>query len=173
MKIRTIAGITAEFFEKLGCSVVLLPGGEVYTALETGLIDAFEYGDPATNWPVGFHEITDYFVYPSAHAPNSIWNFDIGLDAWNKLPSNLQALVETTAREANANTWYTSHVATYEAISNLIDYGNERIFWSEEMYADQREMGLEIWDAWSDRSPMFAKLVSSKKAFMKELGLID
>ena len=173
VKIRTIAGITAEFFEKLGCSVVLLPGGEVYTALETGLIDAFEYGDPATNWPVGFHEITDYFVYPSAHAPNSIWNFDIGLDAWNKLPSNLQALVETTAREANANTWYTSHVATYEAISNLIDYGNERIFWSEEMYADQREMGLEIWDAWSDRSPMFAKLVSSKKAFMKELGLID
>jgi TRAP-type mannitol/chloroaromatic compound transport system substrate-binding protein len=173
VKIRTIAGITAEFFEKLGCSIVLLPGGEVYTALETGVIDAFEYGDPATNWPVGFHEITDYFVYPSAHAPNSIWNFDVGVDVWNELPTYLQHLVETTAREANANTWYTSHLATYEAIDKMIDYGNERIYWTPEMYAEQREMGLEIWDAWSEKSPMFAKVVKSKKNFMRDLGLID
>jgi len=173
VKIRTIAGITAEFFEKLGCSVVLLPGGEVYTALETGVIDAFEYGDPATNWPVGFHEIVDYFVYPSAHAPNSIWNFNVGVDVWNELPNDLQALVEATAREANANTWYTSHLATYEAIDKMIEYGNERIYWSAEMYAEQREMGLEIWDAWSEKSPMFAKVVESKKDFMRDLGLID
>ena len=173
VKIRTIAGITAEFFEKLGCSVVLLPGGEVLTALGTGVIDAFEYGDPATNWPVGFHEVTDYFVYPSAHAPNSIWNFDVSVTAWNELPADLQAIVETTAREGNANTWYSSLIATMEAIDNLIAYGNERIFWSEEMYAQQREMGLEIWDEWSEKSPMFAKLVRSKKAFMRELGLID
>jgi len=167
VKIRTIAGITAEFFEKLGCSVVLLPGGEVLTALGTGVIDAFEYGDPATNWPVGFHEVTDYFVYPAAHAPNSIWNFDVSVTAWNELPADLQAIVETTAREGNANTWYSSLIATMEAIDNLIAYGNERIFWSEEMYAQQREMGLELWDAWPDQSPMFVKLVESKKAFMK------
>ena len=173
VKIRTIAGITAEFFEKLGCSPVLLPGGEVLTALGTGVIDAFEYGDPATNWPVGFHEVTDYFVYPSAHAPNSIWNFDVSMDAWNALPADLQAVVETTAREGNANTWYSSLIATMEAIDNLTDYGNERIFWTEEMYAQQRVMGQELWDTWEDQSPMFVKLVTSKKDFMRSLGLID
>ncbi len=173
VKIRTIAGITAEFFEKLGASIVLLPGGEVYTALETGVINAFEYGDPATNWPVGFHEVTDYFVYPSAHAPNSVWNFTVSMAAWNELPGDLQAVVETTSREWNAKAWYTSLITTEEVIGKLIDYGNERIFWSEEMYAQQREMGLEIWDEWSDKSPMFTKLVRSKKDFMRDLGLID
>ena len=58
------AGAWAEVGGSLGATTVILPGSEVYPALERGVIDATEWSSPSINEPVGFHKIAKYIIFP-------------------------------------------------------------------------------------------------------------
>lgn len=98
MRVRT-AGWYMDILTKLGASVTPLPGGEVYLALERGVIDAAEFSSPAINYPMGFDEITKYVIEPGVHQPSCQSAFFINKDAWNKLPPDLKWIVDIAAKE--------------------------------------------------------------------------
>jgi TRAP-type mannitol/chloroaromatic compound transport system substrate-binding protein len=106
MRIRT-PGWYMDILNSLGASVTPLPGGEVYLALERGVIDAAEFSTPAMNWPMGFDEITKYVISPGAHQPSVQSALFINMDAWNKLPADLQWIVKIAAKETQlwSNAW--------------------------------------------------------------------
>jgi len=83
----------------LGASVSPLPGGEVYLALERGVIDAAEFSAPAMNYPMGFDDITKYAIQPGVHQPGGQCNLFFNMDAWNKLPEDLKYIVKICAKE--------------------------------------------------------------------------
>ena len=98
MKVRT-PGWYMDILTRLGVSVTPLPGGEIYLALERGIIDACEFSSPAVNLPMGFHEITKYVIEPGVHQPSCQFDIFINKQAWEKLPADLQAIVEICAKE--------------------------------------------------------------------------
>ncbi len=106
MRIRT-PGWYMDILNSLGASVTPLPGGEVYLALERGVIDAAEFSTPAMNWPMGFDEITKFVISPGAHQPSVQSALFINMDAWNKLPADLQWIVKIAAKETQlwSNAW--------------------------------------------------------------------
>lgn len=98
MRVRT-PGWYMDIMTKLGASVTPLPGGEVYLALERGVIDAAEFSSPAINYPMGFDEITKYVIEPGIHQPSVQCSFFFNKDAYNKLPADLKYIVDIAAKE--------------------------------------------------------------------------
>jgi TRAP-type mannitol/chloroaromatic compound transport system substrate-binding protein len=106
MRVRTV-GWYMDILTKLGVSVSPLPGGEVYLALERGVIDAAEFSSPAMDLPMGFDDITKYVIEPGVHQNASQCSIFFNKDAWNKLPDDLKWIVKTAAKETQlwSATW--------------------------------------------------------------------
>ena len=98
MRVRT-PGWYMDIMNNLGASVTPLPGGEVYLALERGVIDAAEFSSPAINYPMGFDEITKYGIEPGVHQPSVQCALFFNKDAYNKLPADLKWIVDIAAKE--------------------------------------------------------------------------
>ncbi len=107
LRIRT-PGWYMDIMNSLGGSVSPLPGGEVYLALERGVIDAAEFSAPAINYPMGFDEITKYVIQPGVHQPSVQLSFFMNQDAWKELPADLQWIVKTAAKETQL--WSTAWI---------------------------------------------------------------
>lgn len=106
MRLRTV-GWYMDIMNQLGASVTPLPGGEVYLALERGVIDAAEFATPAINFPMGFDDITKYVIEPGVHQPAVQCSVFFNKDAWNSLPDDLKWIAKICAKETQiwANSW--------------------------------------------------------------------
>lgn len=98
MRVRT-PGWYMDILNNLGASVSPLPGGEVYLALERGVIDAAEFSSPAINYPMGFDEITKYAIQPGVHQPGIQCALFFNQDAYDKLPEDLKWIIDICAKE--------------------------------------------------------------------------
>lgn len=96
-----IPGIGAEVLNRLGGEAISIPGGELFTALQTGVIDATEWVGPWNDLAFGFYKVAEYYYYPGWHEPGSNLEFIINKEAFNSLPSDLQAIVKSAARSTN------------------------------------------------------------------------
>jgi TRAP-type mannitol/chloroaromatic compound transport system substrate-binding protein len=81
-----IPGLAGEVFSAAGGEAVRIPGGEVYTALQTGVIDAVEWVGPYNDLALGLHEIAEYYYYPGWHEPGSMLEFIVNAEALASLP---------------------------------------------------------------------------------------
>jgi len=106
MRVRT-AGWYMDILTNIGASVTPLPGGEVYLALERGVIDAAEFSVPAIDYPMGFDDITKYVIQPGVHQPSCQSAFFINQDSYNKLPADLKWIIDIAAKETQlwSTTW--------------------------------------------------------------------
>ncbi|AXY02535.1 ABC transporter substrate-binding protein [Vibrio alfacsensis] len=116
LKIR-IPGFAGEVMAKVGAKPVNIAPGELYTSLERGTIDALEWVGPAFDLRMGFQKIAPYY-YTAWHEPGSETQFLVNKKVWEKLPADLQTILETAFRvaafdmytqalDANANSWAT------------------------------------------------------------------
>jgi TRAP-type mannitol/chloroaromatic compound transport system substrate-binding protein len=109
-----IPGLAGRVLTKAGASVVLLPAGEIFTALERGVIDAAEFVGPAHDLRLGLHRAGAPIYYaPSWHEPTLITEVAINLDAWNRLPRDIQEAVKAACAEAYL--WAGSRIDTLSA----------------------------------------------------------
>jgi TRAP-type mannitol/chloroaromatic compound transport system substrate-binding protein len=106
MRLRTV-GWYMDIMNSLGASVTPLPGGEIYLALERGVIDGAEFSTPAMNVAMGFDQITKYVLSPGVHQPSVQCAIFINKQAWEKLPRDLQWIVKIAAQQTQlwSNHW--------------------------------------------------------------------
>ncbi|MEJ2200457.1 MAG: TRAP transporter substrate-binding protein DctP [Desulfuromonadaceae bacterium] len=98
LRVRTV-GWYMDILTRLGVSVSPLPGGEVYLALERGVIDAAEFSSPAMDLPMGFDDITKYVIEPGVHQNASQCTIFFNQQAWDSLPDDLKWIVKIAAKE--------------------------------------------------------------------------
>ena len=98
-----VPGLGGEILSKLGVVPVNIPGGELFTALSTGTIDAAEFVGPYNDLAFGLHRAARYYYYPGWHEPGATLEAFVNLDAWKALPEDLQVIVQT-ACEATSHT---------------------------------------------------------------------
>ncbi|RMF67997.1 MAG: TRAP transporter substrate-binding protein, partial [Calditrichaeota bacterium] len=101
-----IPGLGAKVIARAGGSPILTAGGEIYTNLERGVIDATEWVGPYHDYLMGFYRIAKYYYYPGWHEPGPVLELIINKQAWESLPQDLQEIVRTAA--ARANVWMLS-----------------------------------------------------------------
>ena len=92
LRFRT-AGLGGEMFRRAGASVVTLPAGGIFAALQAGTIDAAEFLGPFSDAPLGLHQIAKNYYWPGVQEPSSAEEIGINLARWNALPDDLKNAV--------------------------------------------------------------------------------
>ena len=96
-----IPGLGGKVLAKAGGNAVLVAGGEIYTNLDRGVIDATEWVGPYHDLKMGFYKAAKYYYYPGWHEPGTGLEMMVNLKAWNSLPADLKAIVETATYRSN------------------------------------------------------------------------
>ncbi len=162
LKLRTGVLQTIWVLEQLGANPVRIPGGEIYMGLKLGTIDGAEYGVPSTDWGLKFQEITKYWMIPAGwHQVGTISDLMINMDAWNKLPPDLQAIVEQATK---ANMIWAYAKANRDAISALENFkaaGIEEVELDAEVQERLEALSIEFMEQEAARNPDYAKIAKS------------
>ena len=163
LKLRVPGGIVADCFAAIGARTTLLPGSEVYPALERGTIDAADFVGPAVNYDLGFHQVTDIVVMgppstPCLHQPVDLMDISFSLRAWERLPDRLKLLMEDLVKGYSVTHYTGIQEANSRAWQALAEAGTTVTRLSEEDVARFRQIAIPLWFDWANRDPSAARL---------------
>jgi TRAP-type mannitol/chloroaromatic compound transport system substrate-binding protein len=169
LKIRAF-GIEAKWFESMGASPVMLGGGELHTALSTGVVDAVRWGSPAVIHRLGLHEAGKYFIQPSPlPAPNN--NFLINRDAWDKVPSDLKAMFQEAAKLASLDYLARGAALDAAAIGQMKAAGVQIVQIPEAEWLEMEKKARALWADYAKQDPGHAaRAVKLLQDYLVELG---
>lgn len=168
MRLRTV-GWFMDIMNQVGASVTPLPGGEVYLALERGVIDAAEFSSPAINYPMGFDDITKYVIEPGVHQPAIQCSVFFNKDAWDSLPADLQWIVKIAAKETQMWSQYWIENLNVSAI-NKFKEKVEFITMNDETLSAFAKTTKEYLDTLKEKNPDVKKTLESQEAFKAEFS---
>ncbi len=120
MKMR-IPGLGGEVFERAGGTSINLPGGEIFTSMQTGVIDATEWVGPYNDLAFGLHQVAKYYYYPGWQEPGPTLETIINKTAWDSLPADLQAILRTASRMMNEDLLSEYTARNNAALRELVD----------------------------------------------------
>jgi TRAP-type mannitol/chloroaromatic compound transport system substrate-binding protein len=170
VKFRSPQGMTAEILTKLGASIVVLPGGEVYSALDKGVVDAADWATLSMNQRMGFHDIAKFPTKLYHSMP--IQEFTVNLDAWKKLPPDLQAFLATAVREWTWDQVQRIAVDDLRVQKELATKGVVPAAWSDAEMVKIRGLAQRTWEEWSKKTPLAKQAYDSQLAWLKDLGVV-
>jgi TRAP-type C4-dicarboxylate transport system substrate-binding protein len=169
-KFRSPPGLETEIFASLGAKPVVMDFTEIFTALETKVIDGADASGLANNVGLGLYDLVDNATYPGFHSMPSD-HLAIRKDAWDGLPEDLQRIISVAMQKLSFQTALTFEVKNNEAAAALKAKGVKLWDWSAEDRAAFRTAAQAAWQGWADKTPEARALVDSHVAFLKTLGL--
>ena len=146
MKVRAF-GIWAEWLVKNGASIVTVPGGEVYTAIQTKILDAAAFGAPDAWAGMKMHEICDYYITPSV-VPYDVTEIIMNLNTYNEMPEDLQEVLLSAARVYNLDITALTIPTDVRGRKVLADGGMQTIMMPE---AELREAADWCWNQFTSK----------------------
>jgi TRAP-type mannitol/chloroaromatic compound transport system substrate-binding protein len=171
LKIRAPQGMSGEIFKLLGAAPVQLPGSEVYTALERGVIDASDWGTLSMNEDLGYHKLARYPSYPGFHSM-PMGEISVNKTKWEALPPDLKAVLDAGTREYAMAMIQRNHLADVKVAVEASQRGFDPIDMPAADRQRFREIARGVWKDYAARSPMAQKIHDSQVAFLKQLGLL-
>ena len=164
-----IPGLAGEVFDASGGTAVRIAGGEVYTSMQTGVIDAVEWVGPYNDRTLGLNEVAEYYYYPGWHEPGAMLEFTVNEQAFLALPKDLQAIVEYAARAANQNMLDEFTARNNESLRTLLASGTKLRAVPEDVLQVFYNNSLVALDALVENDPMAQKIARSYQAFAKDV----
>ena len=165
-----IPGVGGEVFKRAGGNPVNIPGGELYTAMQTGTIDAVEWVGPYNDLAFGFQQVAKYYYYPGWHEPGSMLELLVNDDAWDSLPTDLQVIIETAAKAVNQDLLDEYTAYNNKALKELIEtHGIELRRLPEEVIMEFKKISDEIIKE-SLNDETIRKVYASFKGFLDEVS---
>ncbi len=172
VKLRAPQGIGQDIFQILGAAPVNLPGSEVYTALERGVVDASDWGTLSMNQDLGYHKLAPYPIYPGYHSM-PMADFAVNINVWNALPDDLKALVEEEVGIFATEMIKRNRAADEAIVAQADELGFEVVDLPAAERRKFREIAQGVWQEYAARSPMAQRIYESQVAYLKQLGLLD
>jgi len=162
MRIPSVGG---RVMARLGVNVQLIPGGEIYPALERGAIDATEWVGPYDDEKLGLNDIADYYYYPGWWEPSAGLSFYVNMNAWNELPETYKEIVAAAAAEANVLMLASYDAKNPAAYERLLEGGTDiRPFSDDILNAARRETNAYL-DENAAADAEYAQLLESYRGY--------
>ena len=165
-----IPGLAGEVFDAAGGSAVRIAGGEVYTSMQTGVIDAVEWVGPYNDRTLGLMEVGDYYYYPGWHEPGAMLETIVNAEALAALPEDLQAIVRIAARATNTDMLDDFTANNSESLQILLrDFDTEVLPLPDDVMDALYEQSQVAIQALVDADPMAKKIAASYFAFAEKV----
>jgi TRAP-type mannitol/chloroaromatic compound transport system substrate-binding protein len=162
-----IPGIGAEVIKRLGATPVNIPGAELFTALQSGTIDATEWVGPMNDLAFGLFRAAKYYYYPGWHEPGSALESLVNAEAWAALPEDLQEIVATACKAASLDMYADFEARNGIALATLIDeHGVELRPFPDEVLAEFKRVSFEVLEEIAAADEMAGRIWASQKAFL-------
>jgi TRAP-type C4-dicarboxylate transport system substrate-binding protein len=171
-KFRSPPGLETEIFAAMGAKPVVMDFTEIFTALETKIIDGADASGLANNVGLGLYDLVEHATYPGFHSMPSD-HLAINKDKWEALPEDLKRIIDVAMQKLAFQTALTFEVKNNEAATAMREKGVTLYDWSPEDRAAFRAAAQQAWQGWADKTPEARALVDSHMAFMKQLGLVQ
>lgn len=165
-------GLASSVMGAFGVAVTPLPTGEVYSALDKGVIDMADRGDLTANFEAGLAEVAKYVILPGVHQPTTATAYVANRAAYDKLPGEFKAALSVAARETSGALRQRILVSDATVLAKYREKGCEIIRFAEADIASARSKAMDAWKAATKNDALASKVLDSQIAFMKELGLL-
>ncbi len=166
-----IPGLGGKVLAKAGGAVVLLPGGEIYTSLERGVIDATEWVGPCHDIRMGFYKVAKYYYYPGWHEPGSALELMINRKAYEALPADIKAAVDAAAAELNVMMLSEFETENAKALAELKKSHKVQLMrFPEEVLQGLKKLAAETIAETAAKDPQAKKVNEDFMAFKKQLA---
>ena len=163
-------GLGGEVLERVGAEPVSLPGSEVFSSMQMGVIDATEWVSPFNDLALGLHTVAQYYYYPGWHEPGPTTELIINRDAWQSLPPDLQTMVETTARMINEDALSEFTARNARALKTLIEeHGVELRRLPDDVLAQLKAASREVVSQAAGDDPLARRIHDSYMSFLEEV----
>ena len=164
-----IPGLGGQVMDRLGVTVQVLPGGEIFQALQTGAIDAAEWVGPYDDTVMGFNEVTSYYYYPGWWEPGPSLEVQINLNEWNNLPEEYKEIVRTAAYVANTTMMARYDAKNPAALATLLESDIELRPFPDDVLEASEQAAFELYDEFAASDSDFNSIFTQWKAFRDEI----
>lgn len=159
-------GLGGKVMQKLGVATSLLPGGEIFPALEKGAIDATEFSMPAIDARLGFHKLVKFNYFPGWHQQATIFELMINKDVWNEASEQHQAIIENACKASMTDSFAEGEAIQHAAlIDNIENNGVIMKQWSPEMLETFKSTWEEVAAEEAANDEFFALVLDDMNTF--------
>ncbi|MEK7991169.1 MAG: TRAP transporter substrate-binding protein [Thiotrichaceae bacterium] len=161
-----IPGLGGKVLAKAGGTPVLLAGGEIYTALERGTIDATEWVGPFHDERLGLYRAAKYYYYPGWHEPGTVLELIVNKDALASLPADLQKIIEIGAQALNQWMYSEFEGLNIKSLRDLAAKPNVEVIPLPKVVLDElRRLTKIMLTEEAEKDPKFKKVYDAFKTF--------
>ncbi|MEM7463506.1 MAG: TRAP transporter substrate-binding protein [Pseudomonadota bacterium] len=165
-------GLGGKVMQKLGVATSLLPGGEIFPALEKGAIDATEFSMPAVDAKLGFHKVVKYNYFPGWHQQATMFELLVNKDVWNEASDQHKAIIENACKASMADSFAEGEAIQHAAlIDNVENNGVTIKKWSPEMLDLFQKTWMEVAEEEAANDAFFGKVLADMNEFRESYNL--
>jgi TRAP-type mannitol/chloroaromatic compound transport system substrate-binding protein len=170
-KMRVPGGMVSELFSAAGAKTTLLPGSEIFPALEKGTIDVADYVGPAVNYALGFHQVTKYISMGPAgqmslYQPVDLMDLTVGMKTWDALSPKMKQFVEMEVHVYSDIHFAKIQKADQEAWVEFDKAGTVVTRLSEQDVADFTKLAVPLWYNWANKDKAAARAFKIQLDYM-------
>ncbi len=159
-------GLGGKVMQKLGVATSLLPGGEIFPALEKGAIDATEFSMPAIDARLGFHKLVKFNYFPGWHQQATLFELIVNKDVWAEVNDTHKAIIENACKASMTDSFAEGEAIQHDVlIDNVENNGVTIKQWSDEMLETYRTTWEEVAAEESANDEFFAKVLADMNEF--------
>ena len=166
LKIR-FAGLGGRVIQRLGASVTMLPGGEIFQALEKGAIDATEFSLPIVDQALGFNRVAKFNYYPGWHQPFTAFHMIVNLDVWRALSHSDKALLDTGCTAGVTRNLAAAEAHQGAVLEDFAEIGVSAETFSPQLLFELRKVSDEVLNDEAERDSNFAEILNSQRDFRR------
>ncbi|WMS44811.1 TRAP transporter substrate-binding protein [Acuticoccus sp. MNP-M23] len=168
-KFRSPPGMETKIFANMGASPIVMDFTEVFTAMESGIIEGTDHSNLSTSQSVGIYDLVKHATYPGFHSMPAD-HLAINQSVWESMPEDLQRIVEVAMQKLSFRTTLDYEVDIQRAANELSAAGVTMYDWSAEDRGAFRDAAVAAWDDFAT-TQMAKDLVAQHKDFLTKIGL--
>ncbi len=165
-----IPGLGGEVMAQLGVNVQVLPGGEVFLALDRGAIDAAEWTGPYDDEKLGFARAASFYYYPGWWEPGPTLSALVNKKAWEKLPIEYKEIFNTACYEANLTMLSRYEKLNGYALQRLVQNGTELVPYDMKILKAAQDASFQLYEDISSKNPRFRSLFRKWEKFRNQIS---
>jgi len=164
LKIR-FAGLGGKVMQRAGASVTLLPGGEIFQALEKGAIDASEFSMPAIDQKLGFNKVAKFNYFPGWHQPFTAFHLVVNKKLWAGLSQKNKSLVNMACTAGVLRNLSKGEAIQGEVIKGFPAKGVTASSLPNGILKELKILTAQVLEEEAANDAMFKKVYESQEAF--------